>query len=70
MERQLEVEVEESVHQTLDDWREAEREANRLALGSAERGMADRRVDRAREAFHEREDQERRDYGDDRPRRS
>ena len=69
MERELEIEHEESVHQTLDDWREAEREAGGLALGSAERRMADRRVDRAREAFHEREDEERRDYGDDRPRR-
>jgi hypothetical protein len=61
-------EDESSVTDLLDEWRAAERDAAAEEPGSAAQTMAKHRADLARDAFHEREDEEHVDYGDLEPR--
>ena len=59
-----------TAHDLLKDWREAERDADEESPGSAGEEMARHRSQLAREAFHDREDDEREQGGDARPRKS
>ena len=54
----------------LDDWREAERDADATRPETAARTMARQRADLARDEFHEAEDAERARQGDETPRRA
>ena len=53
----------------LDDWRGAERDAEKEVPDSAARKMARKRADSARDDFHEAEDVEREVQGNHRPRK-
>ena len=57
------------VHDRLDEWREAERDAEAESPDSAARKMARKRADAARNDFHEAEDVERELQGNHRPRK-
>jgi hypothetical protein len=59
-----------AVEGLLDDWREAERDAQGEEPDSAARKMARQRADMARGDFHEAEDLEREHQGDHRLRKS
>jgi hypothetical protein len=50
--------AEKSVHDTLDEWPDAERDAENEPHGSAAERMARKRANHARDEFHEREDEE------------
>lgn len=60
---------EPSVNDRLEEWREAERDAELEEPDSAARAMARHRAEMARDVFHEREDEEHDDYDDPLPRR-
>lgn len=52
----------------LEAWRDAERDAEAETPGSAARGMARKRAEAAKRAFHEAEGEERERQGNQRPR--
>ena len=56
------------VAELLEEWREAERDAEAEAPDSPARTMARKRADAARDGFHDAEDEEHRRLGDDSPR--
>jgi hypothetical protein len=58
-----------SVGDLLDEWREAERDAEAEVPESAGRKMARKRANHARDEFHEAEDDERERQGNPRPRK-
>ena len=56
------------VAELLEDWREAERDADAEAPNSAAARLAHQNADAARDEFHDAEDEERERQGDHRPR--
>jgi hypothetical protein len=68
-ERELDLE-EKMPAELLEEWREAERDADRETSGSAAEEMARKRAAGARDTFHDSEDDERDRQGNHRPRRT